>query len=83
LSHYLSNFVGRINVKHRRRKPKKRHPWTPDEVKWLVEGVEKFGLGQWAVILQNYAFPPYRSSVSLKDKWRNMKKNKEIPHQFM
>ncbi|XP_065884313.1 telomeric repeat-binding factor 2-like isoform X2 [Dysidea avara] len=86
-----------ISIKHRRRRsltvtprPKKykvssaiRHPWTHSESKLLVEGVERFGLGQWAAILQHYKFPAYRDNVSLKDRWRNMKKNHEVPDKFL
>ena len=30
----------------------------------------------WSKILADYPFPPCRTSVNIKDKWRNMNKNK-------
>jgi len=47
------------------------------EVANLVDGVEKFN-GQpqrWRKILMTYNFNPRRTSVDLKDKWRNIVKN--------
>ena len=41
------------------------------------KGVQRFGMGQWALILQNYEFDPSRSGVDLKDKYRNMTKNEK------
>jgi len=90
-------LIGGIKVNHRKReslalspKLKKfrfstaiRHPWTHHEAQLLVEGVERFGLGHWAAILKHYKFPAYRDNVSLKDKWRNMKKNHELPDKFL
>ena len=49
----------------------------------LVKGVETFGLGQWANILKTFSFGPYRNNVSLKDKWRNMVKNREVPKKYL
>lgn len=49
----------------------------------LVKGVEVFGVGKWASILERFSFGPYRDSVSLKDKWRNMVKNREVPREFL
>ena len=88
---YIAHFK---EVSHRRRRslevPKRakyysgmRHPWTQAEVRNLIEGVEKFGLGQWASILKNFYFRPHRDNVSLKDKWRNMVKNREVPKKYL
>ncbi|XP_032222688.1 uncharacterized protein LOC5521553 isoform X1 [Nematostella vectensis] len=49
-----------------------RHTWTESELKWLEEGVELFGKGHWSKILRRFPFPKYRTSVHLKDKWRNL-----------
>ena len=51
-------------------------PWTDDEVDCLREGVRRFGIGQWALILGNDAgrFNTCRSQVDLKDKWRNLER---------
>lgn len=48
--------------------------WSADETRWLEEGVELYGTGNWAKILKKYNFVG-RTSVNLKDKWRNLKKN--------
>ena len=51
---------------------KKRHFWTDQEVQWLLAGVSRFGTGKWARILEEYDFPELRTSVHLKDKYRNL-----------
>ncbi|KAK9102460.1 hypothetical protein Sjap_019714 [Stephania japonica] len=47
--------------------------WTLSEVTKLVEGVSRYGAGKWSEI-KRVAFAPssYRTSVDLKDKWRNL-----------
>jgi len=51
--------------------------WTDKEIKTLVQGVKKFGVGHWAEILK---FPGFkanlvgRTSTNLKDKWRTLRK---------
>ena len=51
---------------------KKRHFWTEQEVTWLLQGVDKHGVGKWAKILDDYPFSETRTSVHLKDKYRNL-----------
>lgn len=49
--------------------------WTDREIMYLKKGVQEDGLrGQWAEILARYPFQDCRSSVDLKDKWRNLEK---------
>ena len=48
--------------------------WTDEEVEFLKEGVERFGVGNWKEILRTYKFHSRRTNVDLKDKWRNLKK---------
>ncbi|CXI34788.1 telomeric repeat binding factor 1, putative [Plasmodium berghei] len=48
--------------------------WEKREVELLVNGIKKYGLSNWTAILQSYDFPKYRTSTSLKDKYRNFKK---------
>ncbi|KAI4330697.1 hypothetical protein MLD38_028957 [Melastoma candidum] len=59
---------GRIWRKHHR-------AWTLSEVLKLVEGVSRYGAGRWSEI-KRLSFAPntYRTSVDLKDKWRNLLK---------
>ncbi|KAM7254405.1 hypothetical protein ACFE04_003785 [Oxalis oulophora] len=59
---------GGIRRKHHR-------AWTLTEVLKLVEGVSKYGAGRWSEI-KRLAFASYshRTSVDLKDKWRNLLK---------
>ncbi|KAG2673997.1 hypothetical protein I3760_13G115500 [Carya illinoinensis] len=47
--------------------------WTPSEVMRLIEGVSQCGVGRWAEI-KRLSFPSSsrRTSVDLKDKWRNL-----------
>lgn len=49
-----------------------RHSWTDEEVRFLKKGMKKFAddPNRWSRILATYPFPPYRTSVDLKDKWR-------------
>ncbi|XP_051114636.1 uncharacterized protein LOC127240165 isoform X2 [Andrographis paniculata] len=52
---------------------KHHRPWTLSEVVKLVEGVAKYGAGRWSVIKRlAFASYSYRTSVDLKDKWRNL-----------
>ncbi|XVE51879.1 hypothetical protein DITRI_Ditri02bG0076400 [Diplodiscus trichospermus] len=49
--------------------------WTLSEVLKLVEGVSKYGAGRWSEIRRlAFASYSYRTSVDLKDKWRNLLK---------
>ncbi|XVF86876.1 hypothetical protein PTKIN_Ptkin18bG0076600 [Pterospermum kingtungense] len=49
--------------------------WTLSEVMKLVEGVSKYGAGRWSEIRRlAFASYSYRTSVDLKDKWRNLLK---------
>ena len=48
--------------------------WAEEEVEFLKEGVERFGVGKWKDIRQNYPFNSKRSNVDLRDKWRNLQK---------
>ena len=55
-----------------------RMKWLQDEVKNLKRGVRELGVGNWAAILDQYKFLSHRTSVSLKDKWRNLVKAGDI-----
>lgn len=48
--------------------------WGDEETKWLQKGVKVYGEGNWAQILKAYPFVG-RTSVNLKDRWRNLRKN--------
>ncbi|KAG4950740.1 hypothetical protein AAZX31_16G005500 [Glycine max] len=49
--------------------------WTLVEVIKLVEGVSRCGAGRWSEIKRlSFASYSYRTSVDLKDKWRNLLK---------
>ncbi|ESQ27923.1 hypothetical protein EUTSA_v10018282mg [Eutrema salsugineum] len=49
--------------------------WTLSEVTKLVEGVSKYGAGKWSEIKKlSFSSYSYRTSVDLKDKWRNLLK---------
>ena len=61
-------------VRGRRQKPNTR--WSEEETALLVDAVCVRGTGSWADILEQHraTFHPTRSSVDLKDKWRNLVK---------
>ena len=40
----------------------------------LKRAIDEGLKGHWATILDTYEFAPTRTSVDLKDKWRNMEK---------
>ncbi|MCL7031168.1 hypothetical protein MKW94_004396 [Papaver nudicaule] len=47
--------------------------WTLSEVTQLVEGVSRYGAGRWSEIKRlGFSACSYRTSVDLKDKWRNL-----------
>ncbi|XP_022948860.1 uncharacterized protein LOC111452393 isoform X1 [Cucurbita moschata] len=49
--------------------------WTLSEVMKLVEGVSKYGVGRWTEIKRlQFSSSSHRTSVDLKDKWRNLLK---------
>lgn len=49
--------------------------WTLTEVMKLVDGISKFGAGRWSEIKRlSFSSASYRTSVDLKDKWRNLLK---------
>ena len=59
----------------RRRPPLRRKTvrWSACEVDALLAGVRLHGVGKWAAILRNSpVFNGVRTSVDLKDKWRNL-----------
>ncbi|KAK1414220.1 hypothetical protein QVD17_29962 [Tagetes erecta] len=52
---------------------KHHRPWTLSEVAKLVEGVSRYGAGKWSEIKKiAFAACSHRTSVDLKDKWRNL-----------
>ena len=54
----------------------KRVKWTAQESKDLVEGVKKYGRGEWALIKADGRLKlGHKSNVQLKDRWRNLTKN--------
>ncbi|GJR11994.1 putative transcription factor MYB-related family protein [Tanacetum coccineum] len=49
--------------------------WSVSEVKKLIDGVAQFGVGKWTHIKKLlFASSVHRTSVDLKDKWRNLLK---------
>ncbi|XP_022152933.1 uncharacterized protein LOC111020545 [Momordica charantia] len=49
--------------------------WTLSEVMKLVEGVSEYGVGRWTEIKRlQFSSSSHRTSVDLKDKWRNLLK---------
>ncbi|KAK9124217.1 hypothetical protein Sjap_013819 [Stephania japonica] len=47
--------------------------WTLSEVMKLIDGVSQYGVGRWTEIKRLlFSSSAYRTSVDLKDKWRNL-----------
>ncbi|KAK4758228.1 hypothetical protein SAY87_019529 [Trapa incisa] len=65
----------RTNVQKGKRRRKHHIPWTQSEVMKLIEGISNLGVGSWSKI-KKLLFPSskHRTSVDLKDKWRNLVK---------
>jgi hypothetical protein len=37
---------------------RQRTPWNVDEIENLTNGIDQFGVGNWATILKEFAFQP-------------------------
>ncbi|KAL5211517.1 hypothetical protein ABZP36_022364 [Zizania latifolia] len=62
-----------INPKIKQGGKRKHHQaWTLSEVLKLVDGVARYGAGKWSEIRRLAFSYSYRTSVDLKDKWRNL-----------
>ncbi|XP_075510088.1 uncharacterized protein LOC142546317 [Primulina tabacum] len=56
--------------------------WTISEVRKLIDGVSQFGVGSWSRIKKLFfSTSSHRTSVDLKDKWRNLLKASGIHEQ--
>ncbi|KAK5915105.1 hypothetical protein CesoFtcFv8_000730 [Champsocephalus esox] len=51
--------------------------WNEEETQMLIDGVKRFGEGNWSKIKLHFSFKE-RSNVSLKDRWRTMKNSKMV-----
>ncbi|KAG0549369.1 hypothetical protein BDA96_01G249800 [Sorghum bicolor] len=65
-------FESRVSREYTSRKNNSR--WTAKEVEILVQGVSKFGVGRWVMLKRQFFKTSIRTSVNLKDKWRNLLK---------
>jgi len=55
-------------------KSRTKNPFTISEEGYMMAGVRLYGVGNWSKILSKYDFHSSRTSVSLKDKFRTMKR---------
>ncbi|KAL6972669.1 hypothetical protein U1Q18_026844 [Sarracenia purpurea var. burkii] len=70
---YSDEFVVTVPTAKGGMRRKHHRPWTLSEVVKLVEGVARYGAGRWSEIKRlAFASYSYRTSVDLKDKWRNL-----------
>ena len=53
-----------------RKKGKGRLAWSTVEEELVYQGVQAYGVGNWASVCAN--FVPHRTNVDVKDKWRTM-----------
>uniref|UniRef100_A0A096LPV6 Telomeric repeat-binding factor n=1 Tax=Poecilia formosa TaxID=48698 RepID=A0A096LPV6_POEFO len=51
--------------------------WTESETENLIQGVKKFGEGNWSKIKAYYSFNE-RTNVNIKDRWRTLKNKKVV-----
>ncbi|CAN6461520.1 unnamed protein product [Victoria cruziana] len=69
------NCDGRVRTAKGSIRRKHHRSWTLQEVMKLVEGVSRHGVGRWSDIKRlEFSASAYRTSVDLKDKWRNLLK---------
>ncbi|TVU30529.1 hypothetical protein EJB05_22159, partial [Eragrostis curvula] len=52
--------------------------WTQEEVELLVKGISEYGIGKWTEMKAKYFSLSIRTSVNLKDKWRNLLKAYDV-----
>jgi len=65
-------------IKHNSPKRKGKRPWNETETLWLIVGVELYEKGSWIKILKEFSDKfENRSSVDLKDKYRNLTTNSQ------
>ncbi|AQK75381.1 TRF-like 6 [Zea mays] len=68
----VCSAVSKPKIKHGLTR-KHHRAWTLSEVVKLVDGVARYGAGKWSEIRKlSFASYSYRTSVDLKDKWRNL-----------
>uniref|UniRef100_A0A5B7C3H4 Uncharacterized protein n=1 Tax=Davidia involucrata TaxID=16924 RepID=A0A5B7C3H4_DAVIN len=69
----LNDCITRTKMQKGKSRRKHHMFWSLSEVMKLVEGVSKYGVGRWTEI-KKLLFPSSanRTSVDLKDKWRNL-----------
>eukprot|EP00026_Physarum_polycephalum_P012865 Phypoly_transcript_13206.p1 GENE.Phypoly_transcript_13206~~Phypoly_transcript_13206.p1 ORF type:complete len:121 (-),score=12.94 Phypoly_transcript_13206:150-512(-) len=75
----MSHLLIWIGLKSPKKGPKikiAKRKFSIAEEQYLHKGVERFGVGKWKEILMSYNFNN-RTAVDLKDKWRNIQKNKK------
>lgn len=61
-----------------------KRPWTEEETTALVFGMRTFGPGRWVQIKNLYGeIFKNRSSVMLKDKFRNLRRQKKLPDDLL
>ena len=70
----IKQRVLNVNLPQKTNRKRKKF-WSEEEIDFLQQGVEKFGIGNWSEILKHYDFDG-RTSVNLKDKWRNITNSK-------
>jgi len=79
----INKSVSTASYYKKNKSPKKKVSWTENETFYLVYGylVYENSPNIWAKILETYRnkFNQARSSVSLKDKWRNLQNSTELP----
>ncbi|XP_013880470.1 telomeric repeat binding factor a [Austrofundulus limnaeus] len=73
------NFAknSRLNKSTTSNTQSRKRMWTDSETDNLIEGVNRFGEGNWSKILSYYSFEN-RTNINLKDRWRTMKKLKMV-----
>ncbi|KAK4780177.1 hypothetical protein SAY87_016283 [Trapa incisa] len=70
-----AGWLVRTDIQKGKRRRKHHIPWTQPEVMKLIEGISQLGVGRWSKIKKLlFSSSKHRTSVDLKDKWRNLVK---------
>ncbi|KAJ1472387.1 hypothetical protein T484DRAFT_1975465 [Baffinella frigidus] len=76
----LSGFANPVFGQHSNKGPRvSAKGFSEEEIDFLIKGVKRFGKGKWKEILEAYEFRNNRSTVDVKDKWRNLEKTGRVP----
>ncbi|KYO00229.1 putative telomeric repeat binding factor 1 [Plasmodium gaboni] len=70
------DIEGKAKINKKKIKYKTPVKWEKEETKFLIEGINTYGLSKWSQILQSYNFPQYRFFIYKEKKKKKKQKIK-------